>query len=264
VSELQKYFEIFRVEFKNNWVREAVYRTNFVTMVVTDLVWIIVEASFFKVIYAHTDSLAGWTLEQAYFFLGMFFASDALFNTFLGRNFWSFSDLIAHGELDVVLTKPANPLFLALTRWMSLTTLLNFGLGIGIMAYFGQKAGFEGGWGWLNIAFWLLIGVAAQGLLRFAFSVWVFWTDRGWALTRLYFQFFALATKPHTIYPSWARYTILTALPFALIGSVPAAAVIHGLEPWEYVWSGLILVAFLLFNLWMWSKGLKRYQSASS
>ena len=43
-----------------------------------------------------------------------------------------------------------------------------------------------------------------------------------------------LATKPDALYPKMIRYVILTALPFAFIGSVPARALLKGLAPWEY------------------------------
>ncbi|MBI4925787.1 MAG: ABC-2 family transporter protein [Bdellovibrio sp.] len=108
---LKKYCEVYRIQIKNNLAREASYRTNFFTIALVDLVWICVEFSLFKVIYANTPSLAGWRQEQVFFFLGVFFTSDALFTLLFQRNFWTFSDLVNRGELDVFLTKPIHPLF---------------------------------------------------------------------------------------------------------------------------------------------------------
>jgi ABC-2 type transport system permease protein len=258
------FIEIYRVQLKNNWVREAVYRTNFLTALATDLVWIAVEFSLFSIIYSNVSTLPGWTREQAYFFLGMFFASDALFTTFFQRNFWNFSDLVNKGELDILLTKPVSPVFLALSRWMNITAIFNIFLGFGIMIKYAGPAGFEGGWKWLLVFFWLAVGVTVAVLLRFAFSIWVFWTERSWAISRLYYQFFTFATKPDGIYPRVLRYVILTALPFALIGSVPARALLHGLRPIEYLALVLVLVFFTIFNVVLWKRGLRRYQSASS
>src|SRR4051794_33944552 len=121
MGKIAKHWDIFAVQLKNNFVREAVYRTNFLTMVSVDLIWIAVEFSLFTVLYANVRTLAGWTKPQVFFFLGVFFSSDALFTTFFQRNFWQFSDLVNKGELDILLTKPANPLFLALTRWHNIT-----------------------------------------------------------------------------------------------------------------------------------------------
>ena len=113
---LSRYLEVYRIQIKNNFVREAVYRTNFLTSVTVDMIWIAVEFSLFSVLYANVSTLAGWTREQVYFFLGIFFTSDALFTIFFQRNFWNFSDLVNKGELDILLTKPIHPLFLALSR----------------------------------------------------------------------------------------------------------------------------------------------------
>jgi ABC-2 type transport system permease protein len=256
--------EVYRVQLKNNWVREAVYRTNFLTAIATDIIWIIIEFSLFSVIYANVHSLGGWTLHQVYFFLGVFFASDALFTVFFQRNFWNFSDLINKGELDILLTKPISPVFLALSRWMNLSACLDILLGFGIMIRYGSQAGFAGGWQWLMVGVWLLLGLVTAVLVRFAFSIWVFWTDRSWAISRLYYQFFQIATKPDTIYPRLVRYMVLTALPFAFIASVPARALMIGLRPMEYGFLAGVIVVFGAFNVVMWRKGLRRYQSASS
>ena len=262
--KLKHYIEIYRVQLKNNFVREAVYRTNFLTSVLVDLIWLGVEMSLFTVIYANIPNLAGWTKPQVYFFMGIFFASDALFSTFFQRNFWTFSDLVNKGELDILLTKPVHPLFLALSRYINMTASFNIILGIGIAAKFAEEAGFPGGWHWLRMIGWLGIGMITALLLRFAFSIWIFWTERSWALSRLYYQFFSFATKPDAIYPKGIRYLILTALPFAFIGSVPARALLHGLETWEYQLIAGVLVTFLGLNTLLWRLGLRRYQSASS
>jgi ABC-2 type transport system permease protein len=258
------YLRIYGVQIKNNWVREVVYRTNFLMALTTDIVWIAVEFSLFTVIYANTRTLAGWTQEQVFFFLGIFFASDALFTTLFQRNFWQFSDLVNRGELDILLTKPVSPVFLALSRWISLTAVLNFALGIAIAVRFAGPAGFEGGWKWLLLVFWLGVGLVTAILVRFAFSVWIFWTERSWALSRMYYQFFAFATKPDSLYPRAIRYLILTALPFAFIGSVPARALLQGLSADEYARIGAVLLAFLAADITLWRMGLRRYQSASS
>jgi ABC-2 type transport system permease protein len=261
---LSQYIEVYRVQIKNNFVREAVYRTNFLTAVTVDVIWIGVELSLFSVLYANVNTLGGWTQPQVFFFLGIFFASDALFTVFFQRNFWNFSDLVNKGELDILLTKPIHPLFLALSRSINLTASFNMVLGLAISIRYADAAGFKGGLHWLEVGVWLIVGLIAALLLRFTFSIWVFWTDRSWALSRMYYQFFAFATKPDTIYPKAIRYLILTALPFAFIGSVPARALLYGLKPYEYGSLFSVLFIFFLLNSFLWKRGLGRYQSASS
>lgn len=261
---LSHYLEIYRVQIKNNFVREAVYRTNFLTALTVDIIWMLVELSLFTVLYSNVPSLAGWTKEQVYFFLGIFFASDAIFTVFFNRNFWDFSDLINRGELDILLTKPVHPLFLALSRSINLSACLNILLGLSVTARFAHAAHFPGGWHWLLVPLWLLVGAISALLIRFLFAVWIFWTDRSFAFARLYYQLFAFATKPDTIYPKAIRYMILTFLPFGFIGSVPARALLYGLETKEYLTLLLSLSILFVLNTFLWKTGLKRYQSASS
>ncbi len=261
---IKLYGNIYLVQLKNNWVREAVYRTNFLTAIFTDVVWIGVEVSLFSVLYANVPTLGGWTKPQVYFFLGIFFSSDALFTTFFQRNFFAFSDLINKGELDILITKPVSPLFLALSRSINLTAIFNLFLGLAITIKYSGPAGFQGGWRWLLLPGWLLLGLVTALLIRFLFSVWVFWTDRSWAMTRLYYQFFSFATKPDALYPRVLRYLVMTGLPFAFIGSVPARALLQGLPLWEYGLVLSVLLGFFLINRALWQAGLRRYQSASS
>ena len=261
---LKKYAKVYAMQLHNNWVREAVYRTNFLTSVFVDAIWLAVEFTLFTVIYANTPSLAGWTKPQVFFFLGVLFSGDALFTIFFTRNFWMFNDLVNKGELDILLTKPVNTLFLALTRWINLTAVTNFMLGMAIMLRFAGPAGFAGGWKWAQVPLWFLVSLATALSLRFTSSVCVFWTDRSWALSRLYYQFFGFATKPDAIYPRGVRLVIMSVLPFAFIGSVPARALLHGLGAWEYALVAAVLVGFYGLNSWLWRKGLRRYQSASS
>ena len=94
--------------------------------------------------------------------LALAFPALMLINaTFFQRNFWQFSDLVNKGELDILLTKPVSPAFLALTRWMSLTSILNFFLGIGIAVKYADAAGFTGGLKWALVPLWLAVGVAS-------------------------------------------------------------------------------------------------------
>lgn len=259
-----RYLRVYQVQLKNNFVREAVYRTNFLTAVTVDAIWIALEFGLFSVLYANVETLAGWSKEQVFFFLGIFFSSDALFTIFFQRNFWNFSDLVNKGELDILLTKPVHPLFLALSRSINLTAVFNILMGLGIAYRYAEPAGFEGGWRWLLVGVWLFVGLLTALLLRFTFSIWVFWTDRSWALSRMYYQFFGFATKPDSLYPKAIRYLILTALPFAFIGSVPARALLYGLTPPEYGSLVLVLFTFFVLNTILWRFGLRRYQSASS
>ncbi len=264
MSSFLLHLRVLQVSIKNNFVREFIYRSNMFAMAFADLMWVLIEASFFEVIYSNVDSINGWTRPQTYFFLGIFVAADSLFTTFFQRNFWMFPSLVNQGEFDTLLTKPVNAAFLATTRYVNFSQLANLGLGIWIIQHFGPAAGFEGGSAWLLVIGWVIVGLTAQFLLRFAFVVWSFWTERGFTVQHLYYQMYALANKPDGIYPRAIRFILKTALPFAFIGSVPSQAILGKAERSDYFLLIASLSGFYFLNRFLWRKGLDRYQSASS
>ncbi len=258
------YWNIFAITLKNNFVNEFIYRTNFFAMTLADLVWIAIEASFFEIIYSNINSINGWTKPETFFFLGVFISSDTLFTIFFQRSFWQFPALINQGELDILLTKPANTVFLACFRYINLSQTSNLFLGFWIIHHYGPSAGFKGGLSWLTVGGWIMVGLVAQFLLRFGFLVWTFWLERGISTSMLYYQFYALANKPDGIYPKLFRFLIKTILPFAFIGSVPSQMILGKANPSDFAFLFLSLGTYALGCRFLWKRGLLRYQSASS
>lgn len=261
---MRQYADVLLTVLKNNIVREFIYRANTIALTIADMIWVVVEFAFFDVIYSNIGSVNGWTREQTFFFLGIFISSDALFTTLFQRSFWNFPYLVSTGELDILLTKPVNAAFLATFKEMNFSQLLNLFLGFYIIHHYGDAAGFDGGWAWGGVAFWIVIGLITQYLMRFWFCIWSFWLDRGLTMSRLYYQFYTLANKPDGLYPVAVRMLIKTALPFAFMGSIPARVLTHRGSWTDYVLVISVLIAYSGFVVFLWKRGLRRYQSASS
>ncbi len=261
---LAQHWDIFKTSARNNLVREFFYRANFIAMTMVDFVWALVEALFFHVIYSNTAALNGWTRDQGFFFLGLFLASDAIFSIFFQRNFWYFPGAINSGDLDSVLIKPANPIFLLLTRSMGFTQVTNLILGIFILSRYGTSAGFPGGWHWLAVVLWIFVGALIQVLVRMFFVLTSFWIERGYTVSSLYYSFFQMGARPDLFYPTAIRYTLKSALPFAFIASVPAQFLVGIGRRGDLLLLGASIIGYFFLTRWMWRKGLRRYQSASS
>jgi ABC-2 type transport system permease protein len=257
-------WDVFKTSLKNNFVREFIYRSNTIALTVADLIWVFVELAFFEVIYSNTQAINGWTRDQVFFFLGIFVCSDTLFTTFFQRSFWNLPYMINQGDLDILLTKPINTVFLATFRDINFSQIINLAIGIYIVNHYGPAAGFTGGLGWFVLLLWIFIGLATQYLVRFFFVIWVFWLERGLSVSHLYYQLYALANKPEAIYPKAIRYLLKTALPFAFMGSVPSQVLIGKGSFLTYVLVIAVLTAYAFLIRFLWKSGLKRYQSASS
>ena len=258
------YWDVFKTTLKNNFVKEFQYRSNTFAMTFADLIWVAVEFAFFEVIYSNVGAINGWGRNETFFFLGVFISSDALFTTLFQRSFWEFPYLINKGDLDVLLTKPVHAVFLATTKDINFTQIVNLFLGLWIIHHYGEAAGFTGGIAWLGVVFWIFIGLLTQFLMRFISVVCAFWLERGLTVSALYYQLYSLANKPSGLYPLSIRYLIKTALPFAFMGSIPAQSLMGKLPASDYFLVVVVLLIYAWFCAIFWKKGLKRYQSASS
>ena len=258
------YWDVFKTTLKNNFVKEFQYRSNTFAMTFADLIWVAVEFAFFEVIYSNVGAINGWGRNETFFFLGIFISSDALFTTLFQRSFWEFPYLINKGDLDILLTKPVHAVFLATTKDINFTQIVNLFLGLWIIHRYGQAAGFAGGFAWIGVFFWINIGLFTQFLMRFISVVCAFWLERGITVSALYYQLYSLSNKPSGLYPNVVRYLIKTAIPFAFIGSIPAQALMGRLPLSDYFLVAAVLAIYVWFCALFWKKGLKRYQSASS
>jgi ABC-2 type transport system permease protein len=264
INTFNQYIDVMKTIIKNNFVREFMYRSNTIAMTFADMIWVAVEYAFFEVIYSNVNSINGWNREQTFFFLGIFISSDALFTTLFQRSFWALPTIINQGELDTLLTKPMSAVFLATFKEINFTQIVNLGLGCWIINHYGAAAGFAGGWAWFGVIAWVLVGLLTQYLIRLFFVIWSFWLERGLTVSRLYYQFYALANKPDGLYPKAIQYLIKTALPFAFMGSIPARSLVGKLPAEEYFLVAVVLVLYATLCAFLWKRGLRRYQSASS
>lgn len=257
--------QIFSVNFRNNLGREIYYRQNFVAGFLLDMSWYGLELVFFKFLYSHTSSIAGWTQQQTQFLLGFFFIADGLFSFLFSRNFWNFVGLIHRGELDLYLLKPVNTIFLTLTRSLAISSLFSMVFGLLVLLRAAPEAGFSGSLlAWVQLLAWVAAATAVQFVFRFVMVVLVFWSERGWVWGRLYYSLYSLASKPDTMFPSIVRGVLLTILPFAWTAAMPTRALLGSLNALEWISLVGVLFGMSFLGRALWFRGLRRYQSASS
>jgi len=236
-----------------------------VLRVVMDVLFYIVSLSFFSVIYLHADNIGGFTRADAMVFVGCFTLIDALFMTFFSVNLWGMSAAINQGQLDYILTKPIPPFFLTLFQRIEFGSLINALMSASILAWaltiHPQPASWLGillGLSMLPLAVWLyfMIGVA--------FVLPVFWTHSPGGFLRTFYSVEPLMERPDGIYRKGFGWVFFTLLPFAILASFPARAMVGKLASGDFFYYIFVLIAFTFVVARIWARGLRIYSSASS
>ena len=246
-------------------LQETAYRAELLGNMVRSVIGIAVAVGGLAVVFSHTSSLSGWTLEQAMVLLGVFYLVQGVVQTALSPSLNEVVTEVRKGTFDYVLLKPVPSLLLSSTRRFAVWHLADVALGGTVIAV-----------GLIRLEAQITVGIAAVffavmvGGVAIVFSIWlalttlVFWFVRVENITMIFQLFFDTGRYPVEIYPFWLRQLLTFVFPVAFITTVPAQT-ITGREPLVAIWAApLVGVVTLLAAARFWRIGLSRYTSASS
>lgn len=252
--------------WRNSLVREMGFKTNFILWIFVELLWFVLQISFFSVLYSHTDRIGDWTRWEVVLLVGTSHFIQQVFQAFFLVNCAEISDLIHTGKLDFMLLLPANTRFIISLRKVDLGAFVNAASAAAVMAFalrelhrtpsLGQMLGFLG----LSV-----VGVLIHYSLMFLLATISFWTVKAQGIIHGYYNLFNIARYPDAAYRGNFRRFFTFVIPMLLVSNVPVKLLAQRLsEPTDVL---LLLVTGALCAVvseLAWRFSLRRYTSASS
>lgn len=235
-------------------------RIFFVSVVLGSVSSILLNVVFFQSIYGHVDTLAGWTLAEAYILLGTYHLIENIaWMTYL-RGLNRVSVWVRHGEFDGYLLLPLNLKAHLSYRFanitMSIPPLITSVL---LLSYGVSKA--EGD---LHVPMFLLLLLCG---LAINFSIRVIVAAIG--ITNpiespffLTSQMMQLGQYPIQIYRGIVRQILTFVVPVGVMVSVPARALFGKATVTEILIAVAVAVVFYTFSDWLFKFQLSRYESS--
>jgi ABC-2 type transport system permease protein len=235
------------------------FRAAFFTQVIFMMINNGVYFLFWVMYFDKFNEVRGWDLRAMSLLFGIAATSWGIGSFFFG-NFISLAEVIVGGRLDYYLSLP-RPVLLHVLASKSI------GSGMGDLIY-GIGSFILSGYFTLDGTLRFLLSVTAGVCIFIGFLVIVqslsFWLGNTVALS----QFALSALLTFSLYPSaffdaTTKFILLTLLPAALIGTIPAEFVR------EFSWQNAIQMVsgsliFLLLSIFIFRLGLKRYESGSA
>src|SRR5678809_872552 len=83
---MTRYVILWWAFIKNCIVREMGFRLNFLAKVLFGSMWFMMTLIMFSVVFAHVQSIAGWTKYEVFFLMGVSHVILRLFETFFMEN----------------------------------------------------------------------------------------------------------------------------------------------------------------------------------
>jgi len=260
-----RYLRIWLSFLKMSWMADLEYRANIVLRVITEIVWYGMQLSVFEVLYTHTDSISGWTVNDMRVFMGSLFLCDVIFMILFHENMDHLWSTVRKGDLDLYLVKPINSQFMVSCRKISASYFINLILVAAYLTWAVSQLGrpvsvLQVG----TFLVMILLGVLLSYTLRFLFATLTVVLQDAGNIQFVWYQLYRLATRPDPIYPQFLRYLVLTVFPVAFFASVPSRVLVEGIEI-KYLLAAPVMAFGLLFlSNYLWERALRNYASASS
>jgi len=264
VKTLRKYAGLYAAFFRASFISELEYRANFLTRILTDIIWYIAQIFAFEVIYSHTDRIGDWNLAQTRVFLGMLFVIDAIYMVVISENLDRFSEKIRKGDLDMMLAKPVSSQFLVSLQRSSTALLGSLLIAVGWLGYSLYRLPDFSPWRLL----WLIIMIPSALVVlycsRFFMASIAVIVTKSESLQFMWYQIYKLGMRPDSIYVPWLKFILMTVLPVAIVASVPARTLLDPPDLVVFLWAPALAVILLTASHYYWRYCLQFYSSASS
>jgi len=258
-----KYLNLFLRGLEVNWKALLEYKESFYMTLFAEIGEVIVAIAFWAIIFSMVPEINGWTLGQVILIQGFMQLFFGFLNMFFEGAF-SLEHLIIRGKIDKHLVRPVEPLFIEIVSRMNLFSIINF-IAFGIYLFVSSAFGVEIGWGILpGILICFLVSVIV-GLMGICIQLLSFWIGKSHAIYGLFSIFWHFGDHPMTIFPMIIQKIFIFVIPLFVAASVPVMGIIGMITNWDIIQYILLMLGLIVFwtavMIFMWKRGLKRYDS---
>jgi ABC-2 type transport system permease protein len=235
------------------------YRTNYVIMTVTGVLYQGSGLAFLWVVLARFHTIDGWTLRDIAFLYSLRLLAHALWLV-PGNQVELLDSLIREGEFDRFLTRPLNPLLQVMTRRFQINVLGDVLTSVALFATAAATA--QVAFTPLHVLYLaaaVIGGALAEGAVVLAVSSLSFRFLQTWAAQYLVDQVYLMfGSYPTRAFGSAVNWVLTWMLPVAFVAYIPSSALLGrtanlGLP--SYVVWGAPVIGLLWFiaayRLWM-------------
>jgi ABC-2 type transport system permease protein len=250
---------------KLGFQNEAAYRANFWVQIFESVLNIASALGAVAIVFARTDTLAGWRAGELVALLGVYFVVYGAIHIVISPSLTKFMEDVRTGALDFTLLKPADAQLLVSLSEVRVWKLVDLLLGLAILGYGLWRIAADVG---ALEALGFAIALAAGALTVYGFwivlATCAFWFVRLENVLMIFWNMYQAGRWPVDVYPRWLRWTLTGLVPVALAVTVPAEALAGRLTAANLALVCAVAAVIAFGSRWFWKVGLRRYSGASA
>jgi ABC-2 type transport system permease protein len=235
------------------------YRGAFLTQVIGMMANNFIYFAIWIIFFDRFKDVRGWGVNDMYVTFGVLASAFGLVSLLLGNAF-TLSDIISKGRLDYYLSLP-RPVLLHTIASRTIAS------GMGDFLYGFISYGLSGYFTWDGLARYVLATLLAATVFA-AFLILTqslaFWFGMMNNFSNLVLNaMLTFGIYPITLFDSYAKLILFTIIPAALMGAIPAEFI--RAFTWQTLGELLLGASgFLTLAIFVFNKGLRRYESGSA
>lgn len=264
--KLKKYLKLYPLYVSRSIKAKLAYKLD---AIVGILGFLLENALTFSTLYltiSAIPSLNGWTVNMMGFLYGFYLIPKAIDHIFSDYVWQLGNGGITMGILDRFLLRPVNPLFQVIAEMVQLEGLGELILGIVFLCVFTPQVAIAWTFGKV-IALMICVFFAMWFFfaIKLIFGSMSFWTKRSIQIMTMIYDFSNFAKYPIHIFNRAIQIFMTYIIPFSVVIYMPIEALLFDGNLWlQTLYVGIASIAMVTVSLFIWTQGLKRYESAGS
>jgi ABC-2 type transport system permease protein len=260
-----KALRLLFVFFRIGVLTETAYRANFFIQLFQSVLELGTSLAGLAVIFTYTNTLGGWSPDEMLALVGVYFLMGGLISLVIQPGMSALIDSVRDGTLDFTLTKPEDAQLLVSIQRISIWSLLDILMGVGVLVtaliLLKESVGFVA-------AIEFICMLLAGGVIVYSFWLILaslsFWFVRVENLLEIFQSVYQAGRWPVSLYPGWLRFGLTFIVPVAFAITVPVEALTGRLDILTLLGAiGLAILFFIIARV-VWRLGLRHYAGASA
>ncbi len=266
MREIKKHLALWGLLMKNSLMSQLEYRANFFTGIAMELGYFLAKIVYMVVVYKTGVPINGLTPDEVLVFFGSYMIATGPYAGLYMMNLFAIGRQVQSGELDLLLVKPVSLQFILTLKRSDLalfTTdvllgiaavtvgLVRMAIPVGVLDVLGYLGYMVTG-SLIGYAMFLLPQVLAFRLIKTNGLAGL--VDSSWDFNNM----------PMGTYNRLVQQIGVFLVPIFVITNFPALFILKKMDPLYAVWGILGPFLFLFLTSFLFNRGLKHYQSASS
>ena len=262
---MTRYARLLWVQLRASMLLAMQYRADFVLDGVVELFWASTTLLPFFVVFAARPVIGGWGRDEALVVVGCFIVLQGVLEGAVNPSLHGVVERVRNGTLDFVLLKPKDAQFLVSTARFSPWKCMNVVTGVVVFAVAFRGLGRPPSAAGVGIAAGMfacaIVVLYSVTTLVVSASFFVVRVDN---LSFLFTAVFDAARWPATVFRGALRFVFTFVIPFAMMTTWPAEALLGGIDVRSMLLSAALAIGFAAVSRTVWLRALRSYASASS